>query len=89
VAAVLPPVALLGLLLAGLIQARANSDDPALLRWRVWQLPLGVAVVLVTLAHPPLPGGMTLVVPLLLALLLVLVLVVKKRRDVAAASIDF
>jgi hypothetical protein len=89
VAAVLPPVALLGLLLAGLLQARANSDDPALLRWRVWQLPLGVVVVLVALAHPPLPTGMTFVAPVLLASLLVLVLVLKKRREAAAARIDF
>jgi hypothetical protein len=76
-------------LLVGLLQARRNADDPALLRWRAWQPLLGVFLVLVAAAHPPLPGGMTMVAPLLLALLLALVLVVKRRRDAAARSADF
>jgi hypothetical protein len=88
VASVLPPLALLAVLLVGLLRARANGDEPALLRWRVWQLLVGVVVVLVALARPPLPAGMTMVVPLLLALLLALVLVVKNRRD-AAIRADF
>ena len=85
----LPPLALLAMLLVGLLQARANGDEPALLRWRAWQLLVGVVLVLVAFTRPPLPGGMTMVVPALLALLLALVLVVKKRRDAAAARVDF
>ncbi|HZC29425.1 MAG TPA: hypothetical protein VE269_06765 [Gaiellaceae bacterium] len=87
---VLPAVALLAVVLLGLLRARRNADEPALLRWRAWQLLLGLVLVLVVLAHPPAPrAGMTMVVPLLLSVLLALLLVVRKRRNAAADGSEF
>lgn len=86
---VLPLLAVLAVLLAGLLQARKNTRDPALLRWPAWELAVGAVLVLVALARPPLPqAGATMFLPLLLVLLLVAVLVLKRRRD-AANAVDF
>jgi hypothetical protein len=88
----LPLVVLLGLLLVGLLRARANTDDPALLRWQVWQLLAGGILALGLLAHAKL--GLAVALPNLglktvgfvLALVLALVLVLRKLKAERAAA---
>jgi hypothetical protein len=89
VAAVLPLLILLALLLAGLLRARANREEPALLRFEAWQLVVGLLVVLASVSAGKLPhlSPVKLVLPVPLVALLALVLLLKKRRD--AANLDF
>jgi len=95
VAAALPLVLILALLLLGVLQARANTEDPAVLRYQVWQLLAGGLVLLVVLAHTmlktPLPaphldpkiGG------LVVALLLALVVLLRRRAAESGGGTDF
>ena len=88
-AAALSLVVLLGLILLGLLQARANADDPALLRYEAWQLMVGLLVLLAFVAHTtlgtPLPRVDVKIAGFVLALVLALVLLLRKRRQ----SVDF
>ncbi len=91
-AAALPLAVLLGLVLLGLLQARANADDPAALRYQAWQLLGGGLVLLLLVAHTmlgtPLPHVDPKIAGLVLALVLALVVLLRKRGQ-AAGGADF
>jgi hypothetical protein len=82
-AAAVPLVLILGLLLLGVLQARANTDEPAVLRYQVWQLLAGGLGLLVLLAHTmlgtPLPHVDLKIGALVVALVLALVLLLRRR----------
>ncbi|HXY84256.1 MAG TPA: hypothetical protein VEH52_02150 [Gaiellaceae bacterium] len=92
---VLPLVVVLGLVLVGLLQARRNTLEPAVLRYRTWQLILGgvllVAAAVRTLGSAsapsvPVGGSMVKMLPVVLLLVLALLLVLRRRRKPADAD---
>ncbi len=96
-AAALAVVLVLGLLLAGLLQARADRSQPALLRYQAWQLLLGallfagVGAKLLLGGWMPSPSGpFVKIVPIVLVLLLALALLLRRRAAAARADdVDF
>jgi MYXO-CTERM domain-containing protein len=93
VAAALPLVLILALLLLGVLQARANTEEPAVLRYQVWQLLAGGLVLLVLLTHTlmgtPLPKVDPKIGALVVALGLALVLLLRRRRADSGGGLDF
>ncbi len=90
VAAVVPIVLVLALLLVGVLRARANTLEPAFLRYQVWELLVGLVALGAAFLYAgmPHPGAMIVkvVAVLVLLVLLAVVLVVRKRRADASAD---